>query len=197
MIALYILGGLAILILLIVFSSIKIVVEYEHELTVRAEFWCFRYTLIPMKEKLKKEQRKEEKAEIIKEEKSVKKKGFLDTVKDTIGTTKIILSKLEPVIKSIRIKPLYIYIGVGGDNAAFTAIATGTANAVVHPFVAWMSDNVEVKKADVAVIPNYNAKSEFHFKTRIYIRINHIIAAAARILFTMAARKSKKDGAQK
>lgn len=197
MIALYVFGGLILLILLIVFSNIRIVVEYENDLTVRVEFWCFRYTLIPMKEKLKKEQKKQEKAAEIKEEKSVKKKGFLDTVRDTISTTKLIMSKLEPVFKSIHIKPLYIYIGVGGDNAAFTAIATGTANAVVHPFVAWMSDNVEVKKTDVTIVPNYNAKSEFHFKTRIYIRINHIVAAAARILFAMAARKSKKDGAQK
>ena len=198
MTAFYIVCGILAFVLLIIFSSVRIKIVYDNCARVHIGFWFFSFRVLPVKQstKTKKSAEKRKKTEADKKE-NHNKKSVAVSASEVIDIVKLVLDKLRPVLKSVRIRPLVFNAAVSADDAAQTAITTGVVNSIVWPFAGWLSNTVKVRGLSVSVNPAYENDTGLYFKTCIRIRLNHIISAGIGILAGIYKLKFSKDGAVK
>ena len=173
MIALYILGGLSLLILLVLILPVRLRVTYDKTLTARLRILFFiPYTLYdesrpekpakkkkadadkPKKEKPKKEKKSashlfKERAEQLKTRGAA---GVLDWLRDM---ARLVLGATRRLLRAIRVTRLDLQIRVAGEDAAETALSCGRWCAAAYPLLGTLMCAVRTKRSDVRIEPDY------------------------------------------
>lgn len=187
----YILLGIALLIVLLMFSKAKVYICYEDNLEVFAKFLFFKFNILPSSKKEKHVKTKKK-----------KKKAFKDkTVKeDTASVTKTekslplklwemktaLVNILEKFFNKLHFKFIKLRINVACDNAAKTALAYAGVNQGICYLIEILRNfsNVEVEsRSDICVNADYvSQKSEFEGKIELYIRVISIISVGIHAL---------------
>ena len=194
MIALYIIGGILLLIILLLLCPIVLSVKYVDErLTVRL---CG-FRLLPQKDKPKKEkkQKKKKKENEGKDPKKKKKKSKID-----FQQIKTLITSATPaakkVFRKIKIRKFrFIYI-CAGDDAAKTAIQYGRICAAVASLLPIVQNifDIKVDKIDVQLDFSVNKPyNEVKFKAKLKVYV--LIAAAVIFLknYLAASKPPKKN----
>lgn len=175
MIILWILLGLIALIFLLLCIPVRFDLNYNGETTVFARYLFFKYRVLPAPEK-KPEPKKEKKpSEKKSEEKTDEKKpnpllqqvkkykeaeglsGLLTLAKDLLKATGTRFGKL---LKHIKLKDFDLYVLVGGEDAAETAMLYGEVCAGVYPAVSVLLSltNCKPPHGRVSVDLDYSVK---------------------------------------
>lgn len=171
MIALYILGGLLFLILLILIVPVRLRVTYDQTLTARLRIlFVIPYTLY---DERKPEKPKKEKAESEKPAKEKKEKkrsvshlfkeraqdlkargaaGLLDWLRDV---ARFVLGATKRLLRAITVRGLTLQMRVVGDDAASTAIACGRWCAAAYPLLGTLMCAIRTKRSDVRIEPDF------------------------------------------
>ncbi len=159
-------------VLTFVFASLKIRIFYDNggKPNIKIYLLCFRFTL---KEKKKDEKEKKENSE----EKNV---PFLEKLKSTVNTIKMVVKEIIKFYPKIKIEKLKIDVTVCAKDAALTAIEYGTASAIIYPLVGFLSSSATFKDGaeDVNIFCDYNKdKPSIFFDIILSAKLRHIISA--------------------
>lgn len=194
MTALYIIGGIAVFIAAILFSSIRLKITCDGELKAKLKFWFISVTLFPAKDKPKKKKKDTSEHTVNKNKKEkkpnpvksmIENEGICDTVSYFTETVKELIDRIDYMASHLHITKLFLVIGVGDEDAAAAAIKCGGLNAVVYPFLSWVACRTKFKKHDVTIHPVYDGESYIKLDCRLRLRIIHGVIAAAKILWRL------------
>lgn len=106
-------------------------------------------------------------------------------------TVSIAWSAVKAIAKRITVTRFSLDCRVSTDDAAQTAILYGTACAAVSALLAFVNENLKVKKQDISVYPDFTQqKSYVYADLRIRIFVFSIIGAGISVLFNLVKRKA-------
>ncbi|HOP10545.1 MAG TPA: hypothetical protein PK629_03540 [Oscillospiraceae bacterium] len=167
--ALYVFGGLAVLITALLLSDVCIDITYDHAFLIKAGLWRANIVLFPEdRKKPKKEKEKEEP----KEEKTEEKEESKPDLQELAGQIKSILGLLGRALKKARLKPCKIHIVAAAGDAAKTAILYGTFCAGLTAVQTVLNELFGRYESDFLVLWDYEGKNtsvEADLKIRIRI----------------------------
>lgn len=164
---LWILGSVALLLILFLISSVHVSFSYDKKMKYKLRWLFISISSEDFKEKTT-EEKKEEKPQEKKPEKP--KSSFLKNLYKGEGLTGIIdilrdvsqiaQGALKYVFKHLIVKRFYIDISVACGDAAKTAIRYGQVCAGVYPCAGTIVSNTKCRSYDINIYPDFNDKSE-------------------------------------
>lgn len=205
MIFFYILLGIIGLILLLLFSNIKVKIELDKSLIIKIYYGIFKIPdkLFEKKEKSNDKRKSEKKAKSKSKTKNkskakpkftdkIKEKGYFETFNEVLNALSPVLKILKSFAFKIRINPLIINIKMANDDAAKLAIDYGKFCAVYYPALEVLSKSTKCKNINSNVYVDYLAeKNETYIKTTIKIRLIHCLTHSFCIIKEFLKFKSK------
>lgn len=163
------------LICLIPFLRVRLCLAYNKELTVKLKVLFLPITLFPQKQKkirakdysIKSLQKKQKKQKTKKKQKTEKPKEEPqktgEKITEILDLVKIILNNvLSPFGRYLKLEIAKIYVSIGTDDPAKTAVYYGLASQSVAYIVEFLSNvtNVSVKnKKSISVVPDFTSES--------------------------------------
>lgn len=208
MIFLYILLGIIALFALILFTAIRIKIEFDETLKIRFYFGFIKIPERIFNKKDKKRgkisKKKDKKSSITdktnskKDKKSsklmqnIKKKGYYNSLLEVLDFLKPVLSALENFSSKIRINPLIIKIKMTGSDAAKLAVDYGKFCAVYYPLLNLLQSKTNCKNINSNVFVDYiGEENEIYIKTELKIRLIHLVTNGFKIIMEFIKFKDK------
>lgn len=208
MIALYIIGAIILLIVLLLFAPITFKLEYDEEFNAKLRYLFISYK-IPneeKEEKTKKKKKRDKKKKVKKKEKekkegaekkqsftqrnisiikkSFKFKGF-EGAKKILSLAAYLVTRASRLIKRhLIIKELHVVMAVGADDAAETAVNYGKTCAYIFPSLGLICNTMKVRKYYADIYPDFiRPKSRAYIYANIKIRPIFVIGTGISALF--------------
>lgn len=194
MIALYIIGGILGLIVLLLFCSVTIKGTINESVNIKFQYLFYRRTLIP---ESKNRKRKTSENDIKRPNKileMIDKIGLVATIRELAGVVKVILIKSKKVVKHIRVKSFNCVITVASDDPCKTAIEYGEVSSVAFSLLRGLQELMKwnTGKTKMLVKSDFcsdKPKIEIDFKVKL--RLIHILSAVLGVLLTLVKKKVK------
>jgi len=208
LIALYIIGGLLLLILLILFCPVYVSAVYRDTLTVKIRLFGFSVTVYSQEKqeekkktekqdssKKKKRKKKKKKTE---EESDEKKKGklsdFLTQFKENLkensfhttltffkDVAKLLKETLSRLIKALKIRYLEVEWRIGAEEPNDVAVNYGKLCSVFYPCLGMIQSRVPIKKEKIDITPDFlSAQSSAAFAITLRVMPGVLVGVAAK-----------------
>lgn len=195
MIALYIIGGIVGLIVIMLFSSVTVIGSVNEGLNLKFRYLFYRKILIPESEKAK--HKKKTQKEINNPNKireMIDKNGLVATIRELAGIVKVILIKSKKAVKHIRVRSFACVITVASNDPCKTALEYGEVSSIVFPLLRGLQELMiwNTRKTKMLVQSDFNSvkpKIEVDFKVKL--KLIHIISAVLGVLLTLLKKKVK------
>ncbi len=192
-----IIGSVFIVILLLSLGRVTVIFDYKGDLILKVKYLFIPLFSIPStkekkpkKEKKSKKKDEEKKDEKTDSEEKPKKKLSLQDIFEVVKLAMDSLGKpLKRILKRTVFDHLALRIGVGGEDAAKTAISFGLMNIAVGNALGWLDTFFTLKKPD-----DINITADFQSEETscdCYCEIKLVLAAALAFLFTFIGRAIK------
>lgn len=183
MIALYIIGGLLLLIIAIFLLPVSVFAEYKDDFLVKVKlagitlFTTDKQEEKPQTQEALQEKPKEKKEGFFKE--LEKKMGFTGAVREVFGFARDCLLHIKKLLRHIYFKKVCLNITVASEDAAQTAIEYGAVCSAVYPTLALLDSYGNIKFKQINVESDFNGKKcDFEFSATATVKILFLIAAA-------------------
>ena len=124
--------------------------------------------------------------------KDAEKNGFSDTVGDTVAVLTNIIKQVAALFKHIYLKKLYINCICGGEDAAEIAMDYGIACAVVYPLSGYVHSVMKVnsRKEKINVQCDFNREEGlFEVEALLSVRVIYILTAIVKLVKEESQRK--------
>lgn len=194
MTALLIIGSIFLLILLILFSPVKVFLGFENDFFAKVKFLGFKVYETPQKTGKKKvseaknkqsgKKAEKENNTALKEGKQLllilkEKYGFTGAVKKVLNLIYGMLTHIKKFLRHIRIKKIKLNLVVSGSDAAETAVEYGKVCAAVYPVLGFLDSfsSIELKRINISSDFAEN-KKEFEFSMVIKLQIFYMLVTA-------------------
>lgn len=121
------------------------------------------------KEKNKDKQKEKSKAKDGKKSKDADM-DFIQTIDMVLDIFKAIKVNLGKFIKSFKVTDLYVDFTVANEDAYECALNFGKLNIAVYNILAYLDNNIKVKKKSINIVPKYNSsdsKYDISFKVKL------------------------------
>jgi hypothetical protein len=193
LIALYVIGGILGLIVLLLFCSVTVKGSVNESLNIETGYLFYRKTLIPESEKSKQKKSKEndiKKPNKIRE--MIDKNGLVATIRELSGIVKVVLIKLKKTVKHIRVKKFRCVITVASDDPCKTAIEYGEVSGVAFTLLRGLQELMKwnIRKIKMLVQSDFNGnKSKIEIEFKVKLRLYYILSAVLGVLFTLVKTK--------
>lgn len=178
--ALYVFGGLAVIITAFLLSDVCVDITYDRDFIIKAGLWRANDILFPEdRRKVKKKKAKKEEMKKKLEEEEQK----LDLLKFA-GQLRELLSLLGDALKRARLKPCKIHIVAAAGDAAKTAILYGACCAGLTAVQTVLSELFGRYESDFSIRWDYEGKKTgVEVDLKIRIRIFWILVVVRKALF--------------
>ena len=172
----YVLIGLLVLLIIILFAPVKLQVIKENKTQISVKYLFFKIPVEPNKKQ------KPPKDSQTKRKPQKKKIGFVDNIKKILALKEDISAFIDYVSsRCIKIEDLQFCLDFGTGNAATTGILNGTINGFVYALVGIIHQNTLLKKWTVNITPYYEeVKFSYLIKCILTTRPIHIIGIGAK-----------------
>ena len=197
MIALYIIGGIILLLILILIIPISADIRYKDELFVKVKYGSIGVfdssQHNPENEKEKPSVKKENKKAKEKKENPITKifneKGKIEVIKFLACLIKYAISR---IILVISFRKFFVKIVVSSDDAANTAIAYGAVCAAVYPIINIFEQNTNLSVKEVGIYTDFEKISP-EIETAVTLKTRLIYAVIAGISLLLEYLRIKKE----
>lgn len=181
MIALYILGGLALLIFLFLLLPLRAVIEYSEEgFFLKLRLLFFTLVAVPTAEKGEKKLKLEKKKK--KEEKEKRKSGGL--VKSLFAIRQDIFRALGKLMKGLKIKRLKVWYLAAAEDAASAALSFGKMSAAMGGVTALLEDLFQVEEKDYRLDVSFEKQApEVYIEGRLSLQVWRALGILLGLLF--------------
>lgn len=177
MLALYIIGGILLLIALILLLPITAQIKFDDDFFFKIKFLGI--TVYKPKEKKKKS--KKEKGEQKPKEKEQgifsklkAKHGFKGAVKELVGFASLVINQTKPQLVKIKFRKFKLDLIIVGEDAAMTAIEYGAVCGIVYPVLSYIDQNLNIKLKQINVEAGFK-HNESVFTTSFDVKANVIL----------------------
>ena len=196
----YVLAGIFLFVLLLLFSPLVLSVEYEQQLHIGVRFWFVKITLLPQKEKkgkIKKQSpKKKKKKSAVKKsgwQNLVEKYGVFGAVKEIVSALSVLPKSVVRLTKGARVRKMDVEIAVTGEDAADAAITYGRVCSVVYPFLGRVSGHVKLVRPKLNLYCDYEGtSSKIKAKANLYVSLYRVVGTALFVLKEMIKKNLKK-----
>ncbi len=127
--------------------------------------------------------------------KSTKKKGYFDTVRESLALILDLLKKILDLLKLCKVKKFYINIVSAEEDAAQAAINYGRYCAVASPVIAFIDANLKIGKRgrDINISCDYDKKeAAFDFDILLMVHLSRVLSALVKVIWEEAKRDSER-----
>ena len=179
MVALYIIGGILLLIALVLLLPITAQVEFKEDFFLKVKFLgitVYNLNEKPKKTKVKKTE-KEQKPKPKKQGTFAKlkaKRGFKGAVKELFDFASKFIKDTKPQLTKIKFRNFKLQLIVVGEDAAMTAIEYGAVCGIVYPVISFIDQNLNIKLKQIDVEAGFK-HSESVFTTSFDVKANAIL----------------------
>lgn len=195
MTALFIIGAVLLLVLLILFLPVTVEIKFFDDFYLKIRFSGI--TVFRLKPYIKEEIR--EKSDEIKEkserftDKAIhetkgafsalcEEKGFLGALKEVFAFAGRVLSHIKGLLRHINIYKVRLNITVGTNDAAQTATYYGIVCQTVYPVTAYLASFAKVGYKEININSDFkNGKCDFAFAATLKMQIFYLLMAAYKI----------------
>ena len=183
MTALYIIGGIVLLFLLIGLIPIGADASYgEDGFALSARVWLFNISLGGGKKPKKQKKPKKEKKKKKEEPEAEKKKKKLPPLEVIQMALKRVFRLLCRLVSGLRVELLRIHFTAGFDDPCTTALAYGAAGTAMETLLQLGEKNIA--RHDLRVDADFDAAEPIiDFRIRITIRIGRLVGAVLGLVF--------------
>ena len=181
MVALYIIGGILLLIALILLLPITAQIKFKDDLDLKVKFLGI--TVYKLKEEEKEKPQKTEKANIgekpQKKEQGIfaklkAKHGFKGAIKELFDFVGKVINKIKPQLLKIKFRKFKLDLIIVGEDAAMTAIEYGAVCGIVYPVLSFIDQNLNIKLKQINVQAGFK-HNESEFSTSFDIKANALL----------------------
>ncbi len=150
MIALYIIGGLLALLILLGLCDLTLALSYDHAFYLTFRFLFFRVKILPASEE-KGEKKEKKNAPKSAAEQPGETKAEKNSVGDTLHALRLLLKLLGDFLGATRLRPCRLYVSVGGEDAAKAATTYGAFCAALGSMEAVFNESFRRVKTDFRI----------------------------------------------
>lgn len=191
LIALYILGALVLIILVLLLLPITACVEFCDNFSVKIKLAGIKIFPIEKNRIKKKNSQSREPSKESKDtedkaknlfEALKKEKGLIGAVKEILNFLKSCLEHFKWVLKFVSFRKVMLNLNVASDSAADTAVMYGGVCAVVYPFLSFFDSVANVKYKQINIKSDFDVKkSTFNFSLNITLNIIFLLILAFKV----------------
>ncbi len=183
MIALYIIGGLILLIALLLLLPITAQIKFQNDFYLKVKFLGITvYKLKNEKEEKAEAEKPKEKSgeDKPKEEeqgifhKLKAKHGFKGAIKEIFDFAGEVLSKTKPQLLKIKFRKFKLDLIIVGSDAAMTAIEYGAVCGIVYPVLSFIDQNLNVRLKQINVSAGFK-QNESEFSVSCDVKANALL----------------------
>ena len=197
MIALYIIGGIVLLIIILLMSSVSLRCIFDDDITVKAGYLFVRKTVVPTPDKKHEKKKKTDteppKKNYIKQ--LIEEKGLAAALSELGTVAKVFLQKAGRAAKHIRVKKFDMLAVAASYDPAKTAVEYGALCAAVFPMLSGFQQLLKwnEKNTRVSVQSDFcSEKPTFFLDFKIKLRLWFILKAGIGVLWTLIKLKISK-----
>ena len=161
MIALYIIGGIVLLLAVLLASPVKVYFTYDKSVGLNVGFLFWKIKLLPSDSSAAAKKSDDETAA---------KKGAFASASEIVQLGRVLLGKVKWIIKRLRIKKMDCTIVVATEDAATTGIEYGAVCSLVYPVLGFIGSQTDISCANVNVVSDFDSK-EFDITANIEISL--------------------------
>lgn len=180
MVALYIIGGILLLIALILLLPITAQVKFKDDLDLKVKFLGFTVYKLEeenqkpkkAKEKVPKQTPKEKEYGIFAKLKA--KHGFRGAIKEIFGFAGSVITQIKPQLLKLKFRKFKLDLIIVGEDAAMTAIEYGAVCGIVYPVLSFIDQSLDIKLKQINVEAGFK-HSESEFSTSFDIKANALL----------------------
>lgn len=185
---------------MIMISSVHIYIFFKDELKFKVRFWFYTYKSENIKSNVKKKKsfftdKKKKKHKV------PKKKSLSQKISESKDLYHIGSNLIPKLFRMIHIKYLRLYIAVGSDEAAITAINYGRLCAVVYPLMSITLKNNFLSRPDIQIAPDFQLqKSKILIESKIQVNAGRAFGVACialvsylKLMYKFYKSKQKKE----
>lgn len=194
MTALYIIGSIAAIFVLLFLSSISVHCVIDDEINVKLGFLFFRKRFNPS-DKQEDDSKKTEKSQTKNKnyvKRLIEEKGVASALSELLGIAKIILKKIGTAAGHIRVKRFDMLVTAASDDPAKTAVEYGTLCAAVFPALSFFQNLLKwnENKTHVSVKSDFcSDKSTLYIDMKLKLRLWFIAKAAVGVFWILIKQK--------
>ena len=180
MLALYIIGGIILLILLILLLPITAQVKFNDDFSVKIKFLGITvYKLKPDDEKAESKEKTEKPKEAKAEEKGLftklmDKQGFKGAVKEIFILLLNILKATKKHLLKIKFRKVKMDLIIVGSDAAMTAIDYGAVCSLAYPLLSFIDQNLNIKLKQINIEAGFK-HTDNHFSFSADVKANAVL----------------------
>ena len=197
MIAFYILGAIALLIFLLLFSSVSVKCRVDDDVHVKIRYLCFTFSVPKHKKKSKDKaigsKKAKDKPSYIKQ--LIEQNGLLGAIKELLFIVKTILSRGIKMAHHIRVKRFDMVVTAASDDPAKTAVEYGALCSVIFPALSGFQGLMKWNDRKTNVLVNSDfctEKPSLFVDFKIKLRLFFIAKAGLSVIFALVKRKISK-----
>jgi hypothetical protein len=179
--ALYIIGGIILLIALLLILPITARIDFKDDFFVKIKYLGITvYKITPKDEEKEKPKEKLETTEKPKEKqkglftKLTEKHGFKGAVKEMVSFALDILKQTKKQLLKIKLRNIKIDLIVVGSDAAQTAIDYGAICGVVYPVLSIIDQNLNVKYKKINITAGFK-QTDSQFAFSLDVKANPVL----------------------
>ena len=181
MVALYIIGGILLLIALILLLPITAQIKFRDDLNLKIKFLGITVYKLKQDEKPKTEKKKSESTDQKPKEKEQgifsklkAKHGFKGAIKELFDFASAVIREIKPQLLKIKFRKFKLDLIIVGEDAAMTAIEYGAVCGIVYPVLSFIDQNLNIKLKQINVEAGFKHK-ESEFSTSFDVKANALL----------------------
>ena len=194
MIALHILGAVALLIFLLLFSSVSVSCRVDDEVKVKIRYLFLKFNL-PKHRKKSKNKAKTTQTNISYIKQLIEQNGLLGAIKELLFIVKTILSRGIKMAHHIRVKRFDMVVTAASDDPAKTAVEYGALCSVVFPALSGFQSLMKWNDRKTKVLVNSDfcvEKPTLLIDFKIKLKLFFIVKAGLSVILALVRRKISK-----
>lgn len=197
MIALYILGAVAFLVFLLLFSSVSVKCRVDDGVKLEIRYLIFKFK--PQKHRKSRKNRAKDSKKALNKPNYIKQlieeNGLLGAIKELTFIVKTVLSRAVDTAHHIRVKRFNMVVTAASDDPAKTAVEYGALCSVVFPALSGFQSMMKFndRKTEVVVNSDFCAtKPTLFIDFKLKIRLFFILKAGLSVIIELVKRKIDK-----
>ena len=207
MTALWIIGGIVLLIVLLMMISVTVYVKIDETVRIKVGALGIRFTVFPASRKKEKppktkKRKKEKPAKPQKPmpEKKANERSLGDTISFAVSLLQAIVPSAVKLVRKIRITRMRIFLSVGAEDADTAAVRYGQTCMGLYSLLACVDKTMTLRVEDVSVTPDFvTGGTQYDISFSAKLRIGSAVFSALSILFKLVAvfvRQAKRPDGQ-
>ena len=207
MTALWIIGGIVLLIVLLMMISVTVYVKIDKTVRIKVGALGIRFTVFPANRKKEKpsktKMRKKGKPatpQKLAPEKKANERSLGDTISFAVSLLQAIVPGAVKLVRKIRITRMRIFLSVGAEDADTAAVRYGQTCMGLYSLLACVDKAMTLKVKDVSVTPDFvTGVTQYDISFSAKLRVGSAVLSALGILFKLVAvfvRQAKRPDGQ-